>query len=125
MKNLFLSILFFSTLLYGEKPDWIFGKSSDEVYIYGVGSAEKMPNFSLQRTIAEASARSNLSENIRVEIKSIFERSSGTNIETKSSYKFIQTSGNSLNFSFVKEKWIDEKGTLHILMAMEKTNIKN
>jgi hypothetical protein len=116
--------IFFVSLLLAERPNWLFGKSSDEVYIYGVGSAGKTDSLSFQKVMAEASARANLSENIKVEIKSIFEKSSGSNIPTSSSYKFIQTSNSTLKFSFVKESWVDEKsGELYILMAMEKSNL--
>jgi hypothetical protein len=125
MKTLLLLFTLFFSLFGGERPDWVFGKSSDEVYIYGVGYSQKMPSFSLQRVMAESSARTNLSENIKVEIKSIFQKSSGTHIEEQSSYKFIQTSQNSIKFSFVKDKWVDENGNLYILMAMDKSNLEN
>lgn len=121
MQKLFL--IFASVVyLYSDMPEWIF-KSSDNRYIYGVGSSKESSSTSQQIRVAQILARANLSENIGVEIESKFEKSTSSDNKL-SSYSISQTSSNLLRYSFVKERWISKNGELFILMAIDRDDLK-
>jgi hypothetical protein len=116
--------LFMISSLYSEMPpQWVFGINEDENYIYGIGSAPKQNSFSRQLRVAKMLARASLSENIKVQIESKFEKNSGSKMEKDISYEVIQTSKNVLKYLFVKEYWISGYGEIFILMAIRKEDV--
>jgi len=120
-----ISILFLIPLLYlysSDLPDWVF-KSSDDNYIYGVGSSKKGSSFSQKMRIATILARANLSENIGVEIESKFEKQLSKDSKFIN-YSISQTSSHLLRYSFVKDRWISKDGELFILMAIDRDDLK-
>jgi hypothetical protein len=103
-------------------PDWII-KSIDENYVYGVGSAPKNPNFSLQLKIAKMQARASLSENISVEILSQFNKKTSSE-GTEIIYTMEQKSKNLLKYSKLLKTWKSKDGELFVLMAVKKSDIQ-
>ena len=103
-------------------PDWIM-KSIDENYVYGVGSAPKNPNFSLQLKIAKMQARASLSENISVEILSQFNKKTSSE-GTEIIYTMEQKSKNLLKYSKLLKTWKSKDGELFVLMAVKKSDIQ-
>ena len=98
-------------------------KSIDENYVYGVGSAPKNPNFSLQLKIAKMQARASLSENISVEILSQFNKKTSSE-GTEIIYTMEQKSKNLLKYSKLLKTWKSKDGELFVLMAVKKSDIQ-
>ncbi len=120
--KILLTFIISIIVLYGEMPNWLF-QSGDEKYIYGVGSAKKDSSISQQIKIASILARANLSENIGVEIKSKFEKEESQDSKS-ATYSISQTSSHLLRYSFIKDRWISEKGELFLLMAIERSDLR-
>ena len=118
MNYFILSIFLTFSLFSQDLPKWVF-QTEDDKYIYGVGSASKQKNFQQQLRIAKMLARANLSENISVEVSTMFEKNFSNN-QKDINYNSIQKSKNLLKYSSIHKKWISKNGELFILIAVKK-----
>ena len=121
MKILIL-VFILSTLLFASPPKWIMDQSIDG-YICGVGISDEK-NKPMRERIAIVSARANLVENISVEIKSYFkihkQNINGKN--TKVTESLIEQKAHMLlSNTKIKERYIDNDGTLYILVILPKS----
>ena len=118
-----LPILFINLSLLAQ-PSWINNPNIDG-YIAGVGiSNDKNPV--LKRRIATVSARANLAETIKVDIKSYFKMiSKSKNDEYSSSSESLieQKAQEVLVSSVIKDTYQDNDGTFYVLVVV-KNSIK-
>jgi hypothetical protein len=107
------------------EPQWVKnGGLNSNQYIYGIGSFPKRDNLREQVRFASMFARADLSSRISTFVETNFKKeliNGSKEIEFLSS----QTSKNLLKFSFEKDRWIDEKGDLFILIAIDKRDLKD
>ena len=123
MKFYLLSIIIVSTLF--AKPSWINNPSIDGLII-GVGLSNDSSLVS-RRIIATVSARANLAESIKVEMKSYFKMiaTSNNDIHTKMTTSIIEQKANELLIgSFVKDTYQTDDGILYVLVVIKKSDIK-
>jgi len=123
VKSIYL-ILVTNIILFAQ-PTWINNQIIDG-YITGLGlSNDKNPVS--KRIIATVSARANLAESIKVEVKSHFKMLTQTHNDTHTTMteSIIEQKANELLVgSFVKDTFQTDDGTLYILVVIKKSDIK-
>jgi len=106
-------------------PLWINNQTMDG-YITGIGLSNDKDPVS-KRIIATASARANLAESIKVEVKSHFKMLTQTHNDTHTTMteSIIKQKANEfLVGSFVKDTFQADDGTLYILVVIKKSDMK-
>jgi len=107
------------------QPLWIKNQTLNG-YITGIGLSNDS-NLVSKRIIATASARANLAESIKVEVKSHFKMLTQTHNDTHTTVteSIIEQKANELLVgSFVKDTFQADDGTLYILVVIKKSDIK-
>ena len=123
MKSIYL-ILVTNIILFAQ-PTWINNQIIDG-YITGLGLSNDSNSIS-KRIIATVSARANLAESIKVEVKSHFKMLTQTHNDTHTTMteSIIEQKANELLIgSFVKDTFQTDDGTLYILVVIKKSDIK-
>ena len=118
-------ILFWNISLLVAQPLWIKNQTLNG-YITGIGLSNDS-NLVSKRIIATASARANLAESIKVEVKSHFKMLTQTHNDTHTTVteSIIEQKANELLVgSFVKDTFQADDGTLYILVVIKKSDIK-
>ena len=107
------------------QPLWIKNQTLNG-YITGIGLSNDS-NLVSKRIIATASARANLAESIKVEVKSHFKMLTQTHNDTHTTVteSIIEQKANELLVgSFVKDTFQADDGTLYILVVIKKSDMK-
>lgn len=123
MKSFFW--IFFTVSLLFAKPLWVNNQTLDG-YVTGLGLSNDN-NLVSRKIIATVSARANLAESIKVEIKSQFKMLTKTykDTHTTATESIIEQKANELLVgSFVKDTFQADDGTLYILVVIKKSDVK-
>lgn len=107
------------------QPSWLNDQNLDG-YITGVGLSNDSNSVS-KRIIATVSARENLAETVKVEIKSYYKMIGKSYNDTHSTVmeSIIEQKANELLVgSFVKDTFESSDGTLYVLVAIKKNDLK-
>ena len=117
-------LLIFNISLFAQ-PDWLNNPNIDG-YISGIGySNDKNPV--LRRRIATVSARANIAETIKVEIKSYFKIKKKINLKSysKETEQIMEQKASAvLVNSTVKDTYQDSNGVFYILMVVKRSFLK-
>jgi len=117
-------LLIFNISLFAQ-PDWLNNPNIDG-YISGIGySNDKNPV--IRRRIATVSARANIAETIKVEIKSYFKIKKKINLKSysKETEQIMEQKASAvLVNSTVKDTYQDSNGVFYILMVVKRSFLK-
>ncbi len=117
-------------------PAWVLGGTSEKGQICGVGSAGGTRNVSLARTTAIGRARTDLSRQLQLKVKSMLKdyqstTTGGENYGTAANDEqhvvdvSKQVTQMTLNGTELKNTWLSKKGTLFTLVCLNVDKFKN